>query len=238
MADPSWGGGSDDIDAKTMWLHVVHLSSSANQAVWDSVADSCASTIPLDFVRATLASESGQILDVGCGYGRAAVALGPKSGRSVFGIDSSIKMLRRAQRQGTAFLSCAAAAEFLPFADGTFDAALLIGVLSSITTPHGRRSAVTETRRVLRPGGLLLLSDFGLSLKPLYLCRYIRGLTTLGRDATLGTFVTSERLVIHHFRRSELTDLLEGFRIKAILHRRFPTMHGHTVPGYHIACVR
>jgi SAM-dependent methyltransferase len=221
-----------------MWLHVVHLSSSANQAVWDSVADSCASTIPLDFVRATLASESGRILDVGCGYGRAAVALGPKSGLSVFGIDSSIKMLGRAQREGAALLACAAAAEFLPFADGTFDAALLIGVLSSITTPQGRRSAVTETRRVLRPGGLLLLSDFALSLKPLYLFRYIRGLTTLGHEAMLGTFVTSEGLVIHHFRRSELADLLDGFRIRTIVRRKFQTMHGHMVPGYHIACVR
>jgi SAM-dependent methyltransferase len=48
-----------------------------------------------------------------------------------------------------------ARATALPFADGSFDAALLLGVLERLGEP-GR--AAVELRRVLRPGGVLLVT--------------------------------------------------------------------------------
>ncbi len=46
----------------------------------------------------------------------------------------------------------------LPFDRGAFDFAIAINVIPSLT-PHGVRSAITEILRVLRPGGLIGVSD-------------------------------------------------------------------------------
>jgi SAM-dependent methyltransferase len=48
----------------------------------------------------------------------------------------------------------------LPYADGSFDAALLIGVLDHLVAPH---PVAAELHRVLRPGGVLLATAPNLS---------------------------------------------------------------------------
>ena len=51
-------------------------------------------------------------------------------------------------------------ARYLPFADGTFDAVLSLNVLHNLSKRHERETTLGEIVRVLKPGGLLLLSDF------------------------------------------------------------------------------
>jgi ubiquinone/menaquinone biosynthesis C-methylase UbiE len=48
-------------------------------------------------------------------------------------------------------------ARALPFADDTFDAAYLVTVLGEIP---GRLAALSELRRVLKPGGRLVIGEF------------------------------------------------------------------------------
>jgi ubiquinone/menaquinone biosynthesis C-methylase UbiE len=106
------------------------------------------------------------VLDIGCGTGTLAISakrvVGPE-GR-VAGIDASPQMIRRARRKaqkaGANVQFDNAIVEELPFPDQSFDA-----VLSTVMLHHlpedARRECVREVRRVLKPGGRLLVVDFG-----------------------------------------------------------------------------
>ena len=94
-----------------------------------------------------------RILDVGCGTGRNAIEL-EKLGSTV-GLDVSAVPLGFAARRGLTRLVQASIGA-LPFANGTFDVVTAFDVLC-----HGsvvdERAALRELRRVVRPGGWVLL---------------------------------------------------------------------------------
>ena len=108
------------------------------------------------------------ILDVGCGTGTLAIAATRHVGRAgrVWGIDASAEMIaratRKARKSGVDVTFLKACAETLPFPDAQFDV-----VLSTVTLHHLSRStrqrATREIRRVLKPGGRVLIVDFGSS---------------------------------------------------------------------------
>lgn len=99
---------------------------------------------------------SHRVLDAGCGSGPLSAALRAK-GAIVTGFDSSSAMVELArQRLGeNAALLVADLSQPLPFADGAFDdvvASLVLHYLQDWTAP------LAELRRVLQPGGRLILS--------------------------------------------------------------------------------
>lgn len=86
------------------------------------------------------------VLDVGCGAGLDALAIGPRV-RKIIGLDFSAEMLARA----SAHLEAVQAdAERMPFATGSFDAALANGIFN--LSPR-REEIFAELARVIRPGG-------------------------------------------------------------------------------------
>lgn len=97
-----------------------------------------------------------QVLDAGCGSGPLFAALRDR-GAIVTGFDSSTKMVELArQRLGADVALCVAdVGSPLPFPDGAFDdviAALVLHYLEDWTAP------LAELRRVLRPGGRLIMA--------------------------------------------------------------------------------
>jgi ubiquinone/menaquinone biosynthesis C-methylase UbiE len=105
-----------------------------------------------------------RVLDVGCGTGylarMIAEAVGPKG--SVVGIDAAPEMIAHAASRSQSAANVTfevGSAGALSFADSTFDV-----VVSSLTMHHldraDRLPAVGEMRRVLRPGGRLLIAEF------------------------------------------------------------------------------
>jgi ubiquinone/menaquinone biosynthesis C-methylase UbiE len=104
------------------------------------------------------------VLDVGCATGSLAIAAGRRVGRAglVRGIDPAERMIVRARAKARRRRSRAvfdvATAQDLPFADASFDVVLCTLVVHQL--PHADlRTCVAEMRRVLKPGGRLLLVD-------------------------------------------------------------------------------
>lgn len=101
----------------------------------------------MDAVRPLLAGLSHPWLEVGVGSGRFASALGAE-----YGVDPAMGALALAAPRGVRV--AAARAEALPFSDATFGAVLFVAALCFIADPL---AALVEARRVLAPGGRLLL---------------------------------------------------------------------------------
>ena len=109
----------------------------------------------MEVVLALVGDGPGEVLDAGMGGGRILAELA-RSGWTVSGIDASIEMVSvaRKQLQGRAARVEQASIELLPFADESFDAVVATGVLEYADVQR----AVRELRRVLRPGGLAVVS--------------------------------------------------------------------------------
>jgi len=96
--------------------------------------------------------------DLGCGTGQLTASLAPFVAR-VIAVDESAAMLTAARKRlaGTANVALERGRlEALPIGDGELDAAVLFLVLHYVDDPL---LALVEARRVLRPGGKLLIAD-------------------------------------------------------------------------------
>jgi ubiquinone/menaquinone biosynthesis C-methylase UbiE len=111
----------------------------------------------------TIETAQGLVLEVGVGSGLNLPLYGPAV-THVFGLDPSPELLRLASRRAadvTAPVSLLrASAEHLPLSDAVFDTIVMTWTLCSIPNPM---AALTEMRRVLRPGGRLIFVEHGLS---------------------------------------------------------------------------
>ncbi|MDO0932856.1 methyltransferase domain-containing protein [Streptomyces sp. DG2A-72] len=94
------------------------------------------------------------ILDIGCGDGTAAATTAPLlPGHRIIGVDWSQDALKRAHTRIPYTLR--AELNSLPFRDSSADAVLFSEVIEHLVDPD---AALDEIRRVLRPGGHLMLS--------------------------------------------------------------------------------
>ena len=104
-----------------------------------------------------------RVLDVGCGTGGLLEEAGQRNLHPqirVVGVDLSLAMLQLAQKKvnGTYHASWSnAVAESLPFPSGSFDAVVCA---NSFHYYRGPLQVLREFRRVLRPGGCLVLTDW------------------------------------------------------------------------------
>jgi ubiquinone/menaquinone biosynthesis C-methylase UbiE len=111
----------------------------------------------------TIASARGLVLEVGVGSGVNLPLYGPAVTR-VVGLDPSPQLLRLASKRAADMVIPVSllrgSAEHVPFADAVLDTIVMTWTLCSIPNPI---AALTEMRRVLKPGGQLLFVERGLS---------------------------------------------------------------------------
>ena len=106
-----------------------------------------------------------RVLDVGCGTGELLRTLWREANPArLVGLDPDPEMLAQADAKlrasGVAAELLRGWAQALPFPDGAFDVVLSSLMFHHLDAPT-KRAALREWRRVLAPGGALVLVDFG-----------------------------------------------------------------------------
>ncbi len=120
-------------------------------ALWDQTL--------VDVLRPNL--RSLRILDVGCATGRLLEVFAQAGASQLFGIDLAPRIVdvareKLSKTEAKVELQTADAEDSLPWPGEFFDAVTLTGVLHHFFRPQ---DALSEIRRVLRPGGRLLIID-------------------------------------------------------------------------------
>lgn len=115
------------------------------------------------YLRAVKPPHQAQLLDVGCGTGQLLCRLADAYPRlALHGADLSQPYLaearRRLDRQSARVTLLQAAGEALPLPDASIDVITSVFLLHELPRPV-RLAVFAEMRRVLRPGGLLVLTD-------------------------------------------------------------------------------
>ncbi|THE64780.1 class I SAM-dependent methyltransferase [Salinadaptatus halalkaliphilus] len=113
----------------------------------------------LSMLRSRTGEGARRVLDLGCGTGTVSLLLA-ELGHEVTGVDLSPGMLERARRKAQARDRAVELrvgdAEALPFAENAFDVVTARHLIWTLPNPE---RAIAEWRRVVRPGGRLLLVE-------------------------------------------------------------------------------
>lgn len=139
----------------------------ANKILPFLIEKSCRSTQILAERKRWVPRAHGDVLELGVGTGLNLPFYAPDQVHKVTAIDPSPALLAKAeQRVGSAPVPVElvhAPGEQLPFADASFDSALVTYALCSVSDPL---RVLAEVRRTLRPGGELVLVEHGLGREP------------------------------------------------------------------------
>lgn len=103
---------------------------------------------------AALPFPHGRVLDLGCAFGFATKMLARK-GYETVGVDNSSQYIARARHRHPKGEYILSSAESLPLENASFDGVLFLDVLEHVTNEE---AVIQEIRRVLKPGGTLILS--------------------------------------------------------------------------------
>ncbi|MCC7325726.1 MAG: methyltransferase domain-containing protein [Burkholderiales bacterium] len=128
----------------------------------------------------------GRGLEIGVGSGRFAAPLGIQ-----MGIDPSPAMLAHARARGLDVIQ--AVAERLPFPDDSFDHVLVVTTLCFVDSPA---ATLAEARRVLRPGGTLVIGFIDRESPPGRDYQARKAESVFYRNATFHSAADVERLLL------------------------------------------
>jgi len=181
--------------------------SEAAQRYWDDHAEAYSFAHPIELDWLGGLPKDARVLDYGCGYGRAAATLTAAGWRAV-GVDFAAGMIARGRREHPGL--DLRHIEGLPLAepDGAFDAAILFAVLTCIPPDAEQRVLIAELTRLIRPGGLLYVSDYLLQSDARYAKRYRAG---AARHGLYGVWDRDDGAVFRHHTRQALDALLAAF---------------------------
>jgi SAM-dependent methyltransferase len=193
---------------------------------WNRVGPTKTFAHPLNLEKLSLwVPPDSRILDYGCGYGRALGFLQSKGYWNLVGMDPAPAMIDRA-RSGHPQIAFSVLNDFrnsgLPA--GSIDAVLLFAVLTSAPRNEDQIAIVDEITRVLRPGGVLYISDMLLQNDPRNIARYERDEEKYG---IYGVFDLNDGATVRHHERRWIDSLLRNYESLAFEEIEAQTMNSH-----------
>lgn len=188
---------------------------------------------PASFIKCL--NQESRLLDVGCGNGRVSVYLRNKGySGGIIGIDNSPYAISLAKKR-------LSNAEFLigncfmvPFASNMFDACVLSALITCFPSALDNNDILREMSRVIKPQGLLFISDFFIYHSIRNLKRYIAGYI---KYQEYGVF-ECENLIFKHFKYVTIEKLLidTGFSILDVKKEYTKSWNGNKQKGFYIIC--
>ena len=197
---------------------------------WDRLGTTKPFSHPVNLSRlAELIDLDRRILDFGCGYGRVMGVLHDHGYHNLVGVDPAPAMIAAARRRFPALTFLEMNSTRLPLADESVDAALLFTVLTCIPSDDAQRRVIREIGRVLRPDGLLYISDLWLQKDERNVDRYRRYQAKYG---VYGTFELPEGVVLRHHTRQWIEQLTARFALITVDEIVAETMNGHRAEAF------
>jgi ubiquinone/menaquinone biosynthesis C-methylase UbiE len=201
-------------------------------------------TIPLPtrFIKFVKDKSLGNILDVGCGYGRTLLFI-HENDLEVVGVDIDRVQVElalndiRKHRIHQGIELVVNDARSLCFPDSTFDAVTMLGVLTLVLKTE-RLKIVNEVKRIVKPSGYIFIEEFGRTWEnQVYRKRYKDDVYVTKELGTITVKDEEGRLLHfgHHFTRKELEALLKDLLLVSFQEGRFTSYyHRNRVKGYTI----
>jgi ubiquinone/menaquinone biosynthesis C-methylase UbiE len=188
-------------------LHQKNISSQIQY--WNKVAPEKSFSHPLraDWLGHHLNTDA-RILDVGCGYGRTLKELAHARFSRCVGLDFSAAMLARCRSEAPAASLIRNDGESLPLQSESVDAVLLFAVLTCIPDSGKQKALIDEARRVLRPQGLLYISDLLINKDERNQKRYAEHANKFG---CFGVFELPEGVVVRHHSEDWMAEITRPF---------------------------
>ena len=176
---------------------------------WDQIAADRVFSHPLnlDLFR-RLVGLKERIVDWGCGYGRTLAELHSAGYGNLLGLDASARMIARASRENPHLEFRQSTGLVMGEPSGSVDAIILFAVLTCIPDDDDQVRLLAECRRILRPSGLLYISDLYLNSDARNVARYDRFEKQFG---VRGVFQLEDGGIMRHHDEHWIRGLLAAF---------------------------
>lgn len=197
---------------------------------WDKVAMEKQFTTPfrLDLF-SEYVSKDDCVLDYGCGYGRTLLELNENGYSKISGIDFSKEMIARAKSINNNIDFSVIDSAKVPFEDNSFDAVLLLAVLTCVHNNQEQENIIREIKRVLKPEGVLYINDFLLNDDERNISRYEKFAKKYG---TYGIFELEEGAIVRHHNEARVAEITKEFEKLVCEEVEYTTMNGNKSNGF------
>ena len=196
---------------------------------WDNVAEEKEFTTPfqMELFKKNVPKKA-RILDVGCGYGRTLNELYLSEFTNLSGIDISNKMINRGIKLYPHLTLKKHESGSLPFENNSFDAIILLAVLTCIINNIEQEELINEVQRVLRDDGVVYINDFLINSDQRNIDRYKQ---FEAKYNEYGIFELREGVALRHYTRIRIDKLMSSYEKIIFEPVIYTTMNGNKSNG-------
>ena len=202
----------------------------SQSSYWDRVAHDKRFSHPLrkNWLARYLNTQA-RILDYGCGYGRTLTELSGAGYENIVGMDFSETMLRRCRSEVPRSKLIRNDGRDLPLKAGSCDAVLLFAVLTCIPDGDEQRLLLAAVEHVLRPGGIIYLSDLLVNDDARNRERYQRFAEAY---KCYGVFELPEGVAVRHHQKEWIDEITCSFQRLEYEPFKVTTMNGNVSAAF------
>ena len=204
-----------------------------SQTFWNEVGSKKDFEDPLyvDRLKPYIDSQSS-IVEYGCGYGRLLNLLFLKGYRNLAGYDFAKKMVERGNKTFPHLkLFHIPKSGEIPLEVRQCDVVILSTILCCTVDRREQVKIIDEVHRILKPGGIIYISDFIICDHPRYRDKYLEGEKVYGE---WGIYTTSEGITVRHHSTKWVMELLKDFDIQWFEQFDFKTMNQNYARTFHL----